>query len=161
MNQPNPSTQHLLYEVNDSPPHQLAASLAAQTVALILTGIALTPIIALSAVGLVDTWADWVVFAALVISGSTTILQAQRLGPFGAGHVLFMGTSGAFLAVSIAAMEAGGLPLLGTLVLVSALVQFALAARLSLFRSIITPTVGGTVICLIAVTVMPHGFKLV
>ena len=49
MNQPNPSTQHLLYEVNDSPPHRLAASLAAQTVALILTGIALTPIIALSA----------------------------------------------------------------------------------------------------------------
>ena len=161
MSQPNPTTQHLLYEVNDSPPHRLAASLAAQTVALVLTGIALTPIIALSAVGLVDTWADWVVFAALVISGSTTILQAQRLGPFGAGHVLFMGTSGAFLAVSIAAMEAGGLPLLGTLVLVSALVQFALAARLSLFRSIITPTVGGTVICLIAVTVMPHGFKLV
>jgi NCS2 family nucleobase:cation symporter-2/xanthine permease XanP len=72
-----------------------------------------------------------------------------------------MGTSGAFIAVSIAALDAGGLPLLGMLVLISSLVQFAVSARLSLFRSVVTPTVGGTIICMIAVTVMPFGFKMV
>ena len=157
----NPATKHLLYEVDDTPPLQISVTLAAQIVALILAGITLTPLVALNAAGLVDQWGNWVVFAALVISGSTTVLQALRIGPIGAGHILFMGTSGAFIAVSIAALDAGGLPLLGMLVLISSLVQFAVSARLSLFRSVVTPTVGGTIICMIAVTVMPFGFKMV
>lgn len=157
----NPTTSHLLYEVDDIPPLSVSLSLAIQTVALILAGITLTPIIALTAAGIVDVWGNWVVFAALAISGLTTILQAKPIGQFGAGYVLFMGTSGAFIAVSIAALEAGGLPLLSSLVLVSALIQFLFAAKLSLFRDIINPTVGGTVVCLIAVTVMPIGFDMV
>ena len=157
----NPTTSHLLYEVDDIPPLSVSLPLAIQTVALILAGITLTPIIALTAAGIVDVWGNWVVFAALAISGLTTILQAKPIGQFGAGYVLFMGTSGAFIAVSIAALEAGGLPLLSSLVLVSALIQFLFAAKLSLFRDIINPTVGGTVVCLIAVTVMPIGFDMV
>lgn len=157
----NPATSHLLYEVDDNPPLSVSLPLAGQTIALILAGITLTPIIALNAAGLVDVWGNWVVFAALAISGLTTILQARPIGNFGAGYVLFMGTSGAFLAVSISALEAGGLPLLGSLVLVSALIQFLFAAKLSLFREVINPTVGGTVVCLIAVTVMPIGFNMV
>ena len=120
MNNNNPATAHLIYEVDDTPPLSVSLPLAAQTVALILAGITLTPIIALSAVGQVDIWGNWVVFAALVISGLTTMLQARPFLGFGSGYVLFMGTSGAFLAVSIAALEAGGLRLLGSLVLVSA-----------------------------------------
>ncbi len=157
----NPATSHLVYEVDDNPPLSVSLTLAGQTIALILAGITLTPIIALSAAGLVDTWGNWVVFAALAISGLTTILQARPIGNFGAGYVLFMGTSGAFLAVSIAALDAGGLPLLGSLVLASALVQFVFAAKLSWFRAVVNPTVGGTVVCLIAVTVMPIGFTMV
>lgn len=157
----NPATSHLLYEVDDNPPLSVSLPLAGQTIALILAGITLTPIIALTAAGIVDVWGNWVVFAALAISGVTTILQARPIGNFGAGYVLFMGTSGAFLAVSISALEAGGLPLLGSLVLVSALIQFLFAAKLSLFREVINPTVGGTVVCLIAVTVMPIGFNMV
>ena len=157
----NPTTSHLLYEVDDIPPLSVSLPLAIQTVALILAGITLTPIIALTAAGIVDVWGNWVVFAALAISGLTTILQAKPIGQFGAGYVLFMGTSGAFIAVSIAALEAGGLPLLSSLVLISALIQFLFAAKLSLFRDIINPTVGGTVVCLIAVTVMPIGFDMV
>ena len=157
----NPTTSHLLYEVDDIPPLSVSLPLAIQTVALILAGITLTPIIALTAAGIVDIWGNWVVFAALGISGLTTILQAKPIGQFGAGYVLFMGTSGAFIAVSIAALEAGGLPLLSSLVLISALIQFLFAAKLSLFRDIINPTVGGTVVCLIAVTVMPIGFDMV
>ena len=161
MSELNPATSHLLYEVGETPPLSVSLPLAGQTVALILAGITLTPIIALTAAGIVDVWGNWVVFAALAISGATTIIQARPIGNFGAGYVLFMGTSGAFLAVSISALEAGGLPLLGSLVLVSALIQFLFAAKLSLFRDVINPTVGGTVVCLIAVTVMPIGFNMV
>ena len=52
-------------------------------------------------------------------------------------------------------MSAGGLPLLAILVAVSSVVQFLFSARLSLFRRLVTPTVGGTVIMLIAVNLFP------
>ena len=44
---------------------------------------------------------------------------------------------------------------MASLIVVSSLFQFLLAARLSLLRRIFTPTVTGTVIMLIAATVMP------
>ncbi len=50
--------------------------------------------------------------------------------------------------------------MLATLVVVSSLFQFSLSARLLLFRRILTPTVAGTVIMLIPVTVMPVIFGL-
>ena len=105
-----------------------------------------------------DSYITWGVFAALVVSGVTTVLQAIRVGRVGAGHVLIMGTSGAFIAVCVVAMVEGGPSLMASLIVISALFQFALAARLSLLRRIFTPVVSGTVIMLIAATVMPIVF---
>ena len=59
-----------------------------------------------------------------------------------------------FIAVAVLAVAAGGLPLLASLVIVSSLVQFALAQWLPLLRRVITPVVSGTALMLIAVTVM-------
>ena len=64
-----------------------------------------------------------------------------------------MGTSGAFIAVCVAALKLGGPSTLASLVVISSLFQFMLAARLSLLRRIFTPAVTGTVIMLIAATV--------
>ena len=61
----------------------------------------------------------------------------------------------------MAALELGGPALLATLIVASSLFQFLISSRLSLLRRVITPTVAGTVIMLIAVTVMPIGFDLV
>jgi NCS2 family nucleobase:cation symporter-2/xanthine permease XanP len=148
------SSRALRYAVDEPPPHGLAALLGLQTVALILTGIVLIPIIVLTAAGRTGD-IEWAVFAALVICGTTTILQARPIGPFGSGYTLYMGTSGAFIAVCTSAAKEGGLPLLATLVLTSSVIQFLFSARLSFFRRIVTPTVGGTVIMLIAVNVFP------
>lgn len=150
----------LHYAVDENPPHALAAMMGFQVVALIITGIALTPLLVLRVAGAEAELGSWVVFAALLISGISTILQAVRIGPLGSGYVLFMGTSGAFIAVSIAAITAGGLPLLAALVVFSSFFQFFLATRLGLLRRILTPTVGGTAIMLIAVTVFPVVFDL-
>ncbi len=97
---------------------------------LVLAGIIFVPIIVLDAAGYPDG-VDWAVFIALIVSGMSTILQARRVGPIGAGYPLYMGTSGAFIGLSTAPVAAGGLPLLGTLVAASALVQFLFSARLS------------------------------
>jgi NCS2 family nucleobase:cation symporter-2/xanthine permease XanP len=148
------SNSRLRYAVDEMPSEGLTIGLSLQVVTLVLTGIILVPIIVLNAAGYPEGLA-WAVFAALAVSGLTTILQARPAGPIGAGYPLYMGTSGAFIGVSAAAVAAGGLPLLGALVAASALVQFFFSARLSFFRRLITPTVGGTVIMLLAVNVFP------
>ena len=148
------SSSRLRYAVDETPSDGLTLGLSLQVVTLVLTGIILIPIIVLNAADYPEGL-EWAVFAALVVSGLATILQARPAGPIGAGYPLYMGTSGAFIGVSAAAVAAGGLSLLGTLVVASSLVQFFFSARLSFFRRLITPTVGGTVIMLLAVNVFP------
>ena len=101
-----------------------------------------------------EDYLSWAIFSALAIGGVITILQAGRVGRLGAGHVLMTGAGPHFIAVSVLAMATGGLPLLASLIVMSSLVQFALAQWLPLLRSIITPVVSGTALMLIAVTVM-------
>ncbi|MEX0807389.1 MAG: solute carrier family 23 protein [Dongiaceae bacterium] len=147
------------FEVNDRPPHPLSLALGAQSVALIIAGIVLTPVIVLRAGG-AEAFAPWAIFVALIVSGLTTVLQARPVWRFGSGYILFMGTSGAFISVGITAALDGGIAMLMTLIVASSLIQFPLAANLGLLRRIVTPTVGGTAIMLIAVTVMPIAFGL-
>ena len=146
------------YEPDDKPPTALRFGLGLQLAILCLSGIVLTPAIVVRAAAGSETYLAWAVFAAVAVSGVTTVLQAVRVGRIGAGYVLLMGTSGAFIAVSVTALAQGGPAMLATLVVISALFQFVLAARLSLLRRVLTPTVAGTVIMLIAVTVMPIVF---
>ena len=146
------------YEPDDKPPKLLAFGLGLQLSILCVSGVVLTPAIVVRAAGGSETYLTWAVFAAVAVCGITTVVQAVRVGRIGAGYVLLMGTSGAFIAVSVGALAMGGPAMLATLVVISALFQFALAARLSLLRRILTPTVAGTVIMLIAVTVMPIVF---
>ncbi len=154
------SSSTVRYEASDRPPHRLAAALGGQSVALIVAGIVLTPVIVLRAGGASAESTAWAIFMALLISGITTVIQARPLWRIGAGYVLFMGTSGAFISVAVSAIQSGGMALLTTLIVVASLMQFPLASNLGLLRRIITPTVGGTAIMLIAVTVMPIAFDL-
>ncbi len=143
------------YEPDQHPPHGLALGLALQLMMLELGEIILIPVVVVTAAGGGDAYLAWAAFAALAISGITTMLQAKRVGRIGSGYILLMVTSGAFIAVCVTALTEGGPPLLMALLVVSSLFQFALSARLSLLRRIITPTVAGTVMMLIAVTIMP------
>ena len=148
------------YEPNKKPPRALTFGLGLQFTILCIAGVVLTPAIVVRAAGGSETYLSWAVFTAVAVSDATTVLQAVRLGRIGAGYVLLMGTSGAFIAVCVAALAKGGPAMLATLVVISSLFQFALAARLSLLRRILTPTVAGTVIMPIAVTVMPIVFDM-
>ncbi len=161
MASPGPGkTNDIRYEPNERPPHTLAFGLGFQAALLCLGGVVLTPAIVIRAAGQSETYLSWTIFMAVIVSGTSTILQAVRVGRVGAGHVLIMGTSGAFIAVCATALTEGGPALLATLIVASALFQFLLAARLSLLRRIITPVVSGTVIALIAVTIVPIVFDM-
>ena len=157
---PARATRELRYEPEERPPPALALGLGFQFAMLTVAGIVLTPAIVVRAAGGGAGFLAWAAFAALAISGVTTMLQAVRVGRVGSGHVLLMGTSAAFIAVSVTALEDGGPGLLATLVVISALFQFVLATRLALLRRILKPTVCGTVIMLIPVTLMPIMFGM-
>ena len=149
------------FEPHETPSNPVTIGLAAQYCLLTLGPIVLTVAIVVRTAGASELFLSWAASAALLVSGITTMVQARRFGRFGAGYILLMGTSGAFIAVSVGALAQGGPGMLATLVATSALFQFLLASRLSLLRRLITPTVAGTVIMLIAVTVMPLVLDLV
>lgn len=147
--------ENVRYEPDENPPRLLTVGAGVQAAMVTVSSIVLSVVLVARIAEQPESYITWAVFAALLVSGAATVLQAVRIGPIGAGHVLMMGTSGAFLAVCVAALQFGGPATLASLVVVSSLFQFLLAARLSLLRRIFAPVVTGTVIMLIAATVMP------
>ena len=148
------------YEPPEKPPHLLSLGLALQLVMLNISGIVLIPKIIIEAAGAGEIYLSWAVFAGLCVCGLITIIQSIRIGRMGAGYILLMGTSGTFVAVSITALTEGGPALLATLIVVSSLFRFLLGSRLVLLRRVVTPLVAGTVIMLVAVTIMPIAFNM-
>ena len=143
------------YEPDDPCPPLVTFGVALQGVVLVLANTVLMVTIVVGAAGADDVYLTWAVFAALIIAGVTTALQAAHVGRFGAGHLLMTGAGPHFIAVSVIALREGGLATLASLIIVSSLFQFAMAAWLPFLRRIVTPIVSGTALMLIGVTVMP------
>ncbi len=154
------ATTGIRYQPDEHPPTAVSLGLGLQLAVISVTVTVLIPTVVMRAGGATEAYLAWAVFAATFICGAATVLQTVRLGRIGMGHVLMMGSSGAFIAVCITAVADGGPPLLATLVAAAALFQIVLSERLSLFRRVLTPTVSGTVILLIPVTVMPAIFDI-
>ena len=110
------------------------------------------------AAGQDERYLSWAVFAALIISGIVTALQAAKIGRLGGGHVLIMGATPNFIAVSVLAIEEGGPAMLASLIVLSSFFYLTLAAWLPVLRRLITPVVSGTVLMLIAAILLPISF---
>ena len=126
-----------------------------QAAMLIVAPVVLTVVVVVRIAEASESYLVWAVFAAMVVCGLTTVLQAARWGPLRLwaradhGHV-----RGAFIAVCVVALKSAGPLTLASLVVIASLFQFLLAARLSLLRRIFTPDVTGTVIMLIVAPVI-------
>ena len=141
-------------------PEERCSPFVALTVGLQGVMVALTPtvmIVAITALaaGQDEGYLTWSVFATLIIVGAVTALQASRIGRLGAGHVIITVVTPNFIAISVLALAAGGPAMLASLIVLSSLFFLAMAAWLPLLRRIITPTVSGTVLMLIATMVLP------
>ncbi len=150
----------LLYEPDEHPPYALAFGISVQRVIPMAPSLVLIPTIIMRAAEQDETYLAWAIFAMLIVNAATTVLQTFRVGRVGSGYPLIMVTSSAFIGVCISALGAGGPSLMATLLLVAAGFQFALATRLSLLRRFITPMVTGTLLVLIAVSIMPAIFRM-
>ena len=152
--------EHIRYEPDERCPPAVSVGVGLQGVLLILAPVVVNVAVVFRAGGQSEGYLAWAVFAALVVCGVTTALQAVRIGRLGAGHVIITGPGPIFIGVCITALVEGGPATMASLVVVSSLSQFALAAWLPMLRRIITPVVSGTAIMLIASTVVPIALDL-
>ena len=150
--------EDIRYEADERCPPFIFIGVGFQGVMLVLAPTVLIVAITARAADQGERYLLWAVFAALILAGLLTALQASRVGRLGAGHVLITSASPNFIAISVVALAEGGPAMLASLIVVSSLVQFALAAWLPLLRRIITPVVSGTVLMLIAATILPIAF---
>lgn len=149
------SEEVVLYEPDDRCPFLVAIGVGFQGVVLVLAPTVLCAAIIAEKGYNSDQYLNWAIFAALIINGIVTAIQAVRLGRFGTRHMLITGATPNFIAISITAITEGGPELLASLLVASALFQFAMGLWLPLLRRIVTPVVSGTVIMLVATVVFP------
>ena len=150
----------LRYAVDEDPPHLFSFVVGLHVALLVCVPMVVVTTIVTRAANQSDAYLSWAIFASIVIGGLLTIVQARPIGRIGAGNVTVMGASGASVGVAALALVAGGPPLLGALVIASALFQYVIAARLALLRRVVTPVVSGALVVLVAATVVPLGFAM-
>ena len=118
-------------------------------------------IVVVRAAGVNPAQMTWLVFASVLITGATSMLQSIRFGRIGIGCILVVSSTGVFIAVAVQALKVGGPSTLAVMVVVSALFQLILSSRLSLLRQIMTAKIAGTLIMLVGVSVVPAIFELI
>jgi len=150
-----PTNDHIRYEPDEKCTPLSSFVVGIQGIVLVLPLAVSIVVINVLATGQDEAYLTWSVFSALIIVAIVTALQASRIGRFGAGHLVIMGVTPNYIPLSVLALDEGGPAMLASLMVVSAFFFFAIATRLPQLRRVITPTVSGTVLMLIAVMVLP------
>ncbi len=145
---------NLVYQPDEQPSHPASLAHGFQSVMTRMAAMAATASIIAVAGGQSQDYLSWIFFSALVVCGLGSILQTFRLWRFGSGYSLSVASASAFIAICISALEAGGPALLSTLIVASAVIQFVFISRLSWLRRVISPLVAGTVLMLLASTII-------
>ena len=134
---------------------------AAQFSLIASSTLLVTPVVVARASGQGEGYLLWVVFASLLAVGAATILQVRRLGPAGAGATMPMFHRRPFtIPFCITAVSDSGPATLMALIVASAVVQVIISRWLFILRRIVTPTVGGTVMMILSVTLASVVFGL-
>ena len=146
--------ENVLYQPDERPSHPASLVLGFQSVMTRMAAMAATTSIIAAAGGQSQAYMSWIFFCALVVSGIGSMLQTFRFWRFGSGYSLSVVSSSAFIPICISALLAGGPALLSSLIVVSSLIQFVFISRLSWLRRVISPLVAGTVLMLLASTII-------
>jgi NCS2 family nucleobase:cation symporter-2/xanthine permease XanP len=138
----------------------MTLAMALTHVLLIFDGIIFVPNILAKTTQVPSETLRFVTFATIIVASLFTFLQSRRPFGLGAGFILFTGSYSAFLICSIDAVKLGGFQLLGSMALLTVPIVFLYTFFIRFFRHIITPAVGGVVILLIAISLVPIGLDL-
>lgn len=154
------ASQNPVYEAQENPPLLPTLRYGFQFSLMATVTLLVTPVVVARASGLGDSYLSWMMFASLLVVGVSTLIQVRRLGPVGAGALLPMFTAAFSIPFCITAVVDGGPATLMALVFVSALAQLAISRWLFILRKVITPTVGGTVVMILSITLASVVFAL-
>ena len=146
--------ENILYQPDERPSHPASLAHGFQNVMTRMATMAATTSIIAVAGGQSQGYLSWIFFSALVVCGIGSILQTFRFWRFGSGYSLSISSASAFIAICISALLAGGPALLSSLIVASSLMQFVFISRLSWLRRVISPLVAGTVLMLLASTII-------
>ncbi len=146
--------ENILYQPDERPSHPASLVHGFQSVMTRMVAMAATASIIAVAGGQSQGYLSWIFFSALVVCGTGSLLQTFRFWRFGSGYSLSVASASAFIAICISALLAGGPALLSSVIVVSSLIQFVFISRLSWLRRVISPLVAGTVLMLLASTII-------
>ncbi len=152
--------EHPRYEADDKPPLLSSLGYGLQFSLIASATLLVTPVIVANAADRGGSYVTWMVFASLLVVGLSTIIQVRKLGFVGAGAVLPMFTAAFAIPFCITALVDGGPATLTTLVVLSAIVQLVVSRWLFILRRFVTPTVGGTVMMILSITLASVVFDL-
>ncbi len=96
--------RRIRYEPDEPCPPLVTLGVALQGVVLVLANTVLMVTIIVRAAGEDESYLTWAVFAALIVAGVSTALQAAHVGRCGAGRILMTGAGPHFIAVSVVAL---------------------------------------------------------
>ena len=153
-------SRDLRYEPHENPPFPVSLGLGLQRAFVHVAGILVAPVIVAKASMVDDSYLAWLVFATMASTGVGTLLQVFRFGPMGVGYLLPLYTFYSAIPFCIMALTYGGPATLITLLLASALFQIGAAKWLFTLRRIITPTLSGTMMMLVAAALAPVTYRL-
>jgi len=149
------SKTDLLFELNDKPSFIITLFLALQHILLFLPGTVVLPVILAKAIGLNSADMERLVFSSVFVSGISSLIQVIKVKRVGVGHMLFMGSDSSYISSIINAGMAGGLGLISAMTILSAPFELLLSYFMRYVRKIITPVIGGIVIILISISLLP------
>ena len=154
------ASQNPRYEVHENPPLPAVVGYGLQFSLIASAALLVTPVVVAKASGRDDSYLVWMVFASLLVVGVSTLLQTRRIGPVGGGATLPMFTAAFSIPFCITAVVDGGPATLTTLVVVTAVTQLIISKWLFILRRVVTPTVGGTVMMILSITLASVVFGL-
>ncbi len=152
---PSSPSSEILYGLEDRVPGRAAWLVALQHVAAMGVGTITPPLLLGSILSFSPEETAYFVSLAFLASALGTFLQTRRRGPLGSGLLSVTGTSFSFLSPLIQAGQAGGLPAMFALSLVTAPLQAFIAPFLPRLRHVFTPLISGIVVLLIGLSLIP------
>ncbi|MCY6369208.1 uracil-xanthine permease family protein [Clostridium ganghwense] len=145
----------LIYQLDEKPPLKISILLAFQTILTGFGGIVAVPLVIAGALGLPFQEVTFWVSCALFVAGIVTIVQSRGVGKIGSRLPVIMGTSFAFVGVSITVGKNYGIGAIFCATIVGALVEVILSQFIKPLKRFLPPVVTGTVVTLIGLTIIP------
>jgi NCS2 family nucleobase:cation symporter-2 len=150
----------ILYGVDEVPPLGVTVVSALQQVGLISIFLLFPLLVCREALLPPDQILD-VLSLSMLAMGATAILPALNRGPVGSGYLCPSIFTVAYLGPSLAALKAGGLPLVFGMTVFAGCVEAALSRLLRHLRPLFPPEIAGLVVVMLGVTIGAVGIRYI